>query len=615
MIIGVFLRNFKTYRGINFIPITSESNFCGLLGDNGIGKSSILEALDCFFNGKVWNYNIVTKKSGLPTTKPYIVPVFLVKKDKLPDDEKEVFDEYSRVISESVVNSANQAHKKKYSEFHQTFDLENNYIIPLGVDYEGNISTAIFEISSDIKDKINSSLNWLKKSIEYIYIPREIDPETFTKLETNEIQVLMGETLHQILAQKIPPTQIQDMNRKLNEFIDDLGKELSMYAYRTPTNRQQALRRNDVYRLIIEAFFNTRKLHKKEGETWLEIGELSSGEKQKAIIDVAYNLLKNHRENAENLILAIDEPESSLHMSACFGQFDALYKISQSCKQVIFSSHWYGFFPMIESGSVAIISKNNNEHVTDLINLSHYREQVKHMVRCSGNHLPYDIRLKSINDFIQSVITSSIGEDPFNWLICEGSSERIYFSEYFKSQIKNNKLRIIPVGGAAEIRRIYRHLVISYEDFKNEVSGKIILISDTDAQLVQYETKDYSNLICKRIVNDANTTKLVNISSNPVSPKTEVEDALNGQVFLETLQSFIVDNPNLAFLENMTCERNLNSFFGIDLRDSERKLIDKFFDTDNNKFVFANRYVKKLTHDSFVPEWIEEIQEIIGADN
>jgi len=60
MIIGVFLRNFKTYRGINFIPITSESNFCGLLGDNGIGKSSILEALDCFFNGKAWNYNIVT---------------------------------------------------------------------------------------------------------------------------------------------------------------------------------------------------------------------------------------------------------------------------------------------------------------------------------------------------------------------------------------------------------------------------------------------------------------------------------------------------------------------------------------------------------------------------
>ncbi|WP_417655711.1 hypothetical protein, partial [Pseudoalteromonas atlantica] len=50
MIIGAFLRYYKTYQGINYIPITDEDKFCGLVGDNGIGKSSVLESLDTFFN-------------------------------------------------------------------------------------------------------------------------------------------------------------------------------------------------------------------------------------------------------------------------------------------------------------------------------------------------------------------------------------------------------------------------------------------------------------------------------------------------------------------------------------------------------------------------------------
>ncbi|EAS5601021.1 hypothetical protein D9R73_23665, partial [Salmonella enterica] len=57
MIIGLFLRYFKTYGGNNYIPLSSGSNFCGLIGNNGIGKSSVLESLDSFFNSKNWNLN------------------------------------------------------------------------------------------------------------------------------------------------------------------------------------------------------------------------------------------------------------------------------------------------------------------------------------------------------------------------------------------------------------------------------------------------------------------------------------------------------------------------------------------------------------------------------
>ena len=49
MIVGIFLRHIKTYKGINFIPLSDGEKFCGLVGNNGIGKSKVLEALEKIF--------------------------------------------------------------------------------------------------------------------------------------------------------------------------------------------------------------------------------------------------------------------------------------------------------------------------------------------------------------------------------------------------------------------------------------------------------------------------------------------------------------------------------------------------------------------------------------
>src|SRR5690606_979853 len=102
-------------------------------------------------------------------------------------------------------------------------------------------------------------------------------------------------------------------------------------------------------------------------------------------------------------------------------------------------------------------------------------------------------------------------DEPFNWLICEGSSEKIYFEKYFEEIKEDKKLRIIPVGGASEIKRIYNNLQVAYEDFKKEGQGKFILISDTDAEIVQYPVKaDLKNLLRYRIVN-VDSTKRTNL--------------------------------------------------------------------------------------------------------
>lgn len=645
MIVGVILRYFKTYQGINYIPLTDHDKFCGLVGDNGVGKSSILEGLDCFFNDKQWNLNNTTKKSGTSTTRPQIVPIFLLKKDLFSPQEAVLAEKLNRIareISEDDVNASVRHHIKRFIDNRKKLltqsELGDFYLMPLGIDHNNQITISIFNCkkSSEIFDgssnpaqetdakssiseielnTLKPILETIKKTIDYLYIPKEIDPESFTKLESDSIQVLMGETLIQRLNDVIPAKEIGVINSNLTQIVDQISNELEIYSYRTPTDRQQNLKKIDVYNLIIESYFKIRKLHKKLDDNWLEISALSSGEKQKAIIDVANSLLCKHRENGENLIIAVDEPESSLHMSACFEQFDTLYNISRNCMQLIFTSHWYGFLPTIESGSATIISRDKNTHVFDQINLSSYREQIKQMTTSTKGKLPYDIRLKSINDFIQSIIASVLSDDPYNWIICEGTSEKIYFTKYLEELAKDHKIRIIPVGGAKEIKRIYNHLAISYDDFKDEIKSKIILLSDTDAELVKYDVNtNFKNLICKRVVNcdSSRTTKLVHIQSNPVSPATEIETALNGLVFLNTLKYFSESYPDqLSFINQYPSAPEICSYYALDLRSSEWSKVQEFFDMDNNKFTFATKYVELLEDQHVVPEWIKEIISLI----
>jgi predicted ATP-dependent endonuclease of OLD family len=640
MILGTLIRNYKTYAGINYVPLTYGQNFCGLVGNNGIGKSSVLEAFDTFFNGKPWNFNVVTKRSGLTTTRPYIVPIFLLGAEEISSANEALakkLSDYVWQLEESDVISQNRPQFKIWLEQLQVLKREHtkekSVILPLGVSHDNVPNLGFFntrklgellvhdfdktqqQMNDDELRQFEPLLQELKYIYEYIYIPKDIDPDVFTQLETKEIQSLMGQTLNEIVEKYVPAAKISEINQSLNIFIDSLTNVLEAYSFRTVGERQVNLRKHDVYKLIVEAYFKIRKLHKQEGDHWLEMSVLSSGEKQKAIIDIAYHFLKSYRQDTDKILLGIDEPESSLHMSACYDQFNKLYEISLLCKQLLFTTHWYGFIPTIEDGCVSVISKNEVGHVFDLISAGSYRESVKQTIRASKGKLPYDIRLKSINDFVQSVVTSILTNEPYNWLICEGSSEKIYFEKYFSDVKKDKKIRIIPVGGAGEIKRIYNNLQVAYEDFKKDIQGKVILISDTDADLVQYPTKDeLKNLLCYRIVNVEKDRKtlLVKVDSNPVSPKTEIEDALNGKRFYETLLEFKAEFPELEnVLKDISTDPSEEcSYFALDLPLSKQKILDNFFDTGNNKFNFANKYCEGLTSDYKIPDWIDDIRKL-----
>ncbi|PSD43697.1 hypothetical protein C7E23_15375 [Elizabethkingia anophelis] len=88
------------------------------------------------------------------------------------------------------------------------------------------------------------------------------------------------------------------------------------------------------------------------------------------------------------MILGIDEPEASLHISACFSQFEKLINLSKSNHQVIVSTHWYGYLPIVSNGSATAIKKNNaNEINIDYFNLYNYRETITQTKKSNQRHL------------------------------------------------------------------------------------------------------------------------------------------------------------------------------------------------------------------------------------
>ncbi len=655
MILGITLRNFKIYKSISYIPLSNGNRFCGLIGKNGIGKSSILEALDYYFNNKDFKKN----NTGSPKSDDcYVVPVFCIDKTTIQKNftkhEKDIFafsdsiwdvitnlESYSTQINTNYLELIQQF-SKHIAAIGDTVSQETHCILPIGRDIDNNISLGFFKDSVFInrlvldkeapnaeqkqrilQERYEELYTEIKNYYQYVFIPKDIEPENLVRFETLELQTLLNTNLNDIISQYLNKTAIGQISTGLKNFIDNLSSKLPNYKFKTPTYNQPNLKPDKIYNLIVQDFFSLRQLHKegKNGGKDLPLKELSSGEKQQAILTLIHSVVSEYRnDNAKNLIIAVDEPESSLHVSACYEQFEKLYDISNLCCQVLISSHWYGFIPSVPTGTITNITFGDGRNRGHIFNIHKYREEIKHQTRdyAQENHaqLPIDISLKSSNDFIQSILMSVISKDSYNWLICEGSSDKIYLDAYLHDEIRGKRLRIIPVCTASEVKNTYNRLQVLFEELRqsNQLKGKVFLLTDTDSNPVEFNTMDNleDHLMCRRIVNTDQDTILVKIQASPKAPNTDIEDALNGKIFNKVLYKLTnpKENTVYSFIKDEDKEQ-IASAIAMDLRESEKKKVDDFFNLNNgeNKVLFAQEYVLEMKNADYkIPNWIQEIK-------
>lgn len=573
MVVGLFIRHYKVYQGVKYIPICDEYNmkFTSFIGDNGAGKSSTLEALNTFFNNGYWNVTKGTKKS-----QAFIAPVFLIKKDSLLNkigsnqeikDFLEFMSEYFwQVSSEANPNLSKPEYDhffRQKEELRETICPEEYYLLLIGVEYENKSKISFITFTGDLESTMPEQfrdfdtdmvLEVIKEYYKFIYIPVQISSSDVLRIESKEIQNLMNsnilEDIDKILNEKKFQSEsgrksisvIDYLNNSLNVYMDDVNQIIQKidndYEFKVEGGYKKNLTSNDVRIKILEAYFAIRTLKKDKKE----IEELSSGEQRIAIIDIATAFLTNNVSNNEQVIFAIDEPESSLHISKAFSQFERLNKLADN-HQILLTTHWYGSLPVTHRGCLVYLQKTLMDRVHKVkissFKLNNYFE--------SRKYLPKDIMLKGYFELTSSIL-SCMRADNTNWIICEGTDDKAYIEHYLNGKINN--LKVFSVGGCGNVIKLFKYLYtpLSEKDESEEIESRILCIVDTDENIISIEgesqTKNKKLRIARLQIDNKYRVELKNMDPNGNHFSTEIEDCLKPEILFEAVKYVVTNQGN-----------------------------------------------------------------------
>lgn len=659
MIVGLFLRHIKAYKGITYIPVGYKYNFISYIGENGIGKSSILEAFNSFFNNKQYPINKSALSDGIFTSgnEPFFTPIFLIDKTKVTRKKNE-FEKISKffwnikkndlssgvqgsmkeffILRNNILTNASYSEETHYffilgeeniasgspklyfSSFHNDENFLFSYLDKNLTEIEGKSNEEKKEILSAWKDELNKLLEKtdqrkvlqeLKDLYSFVYVPVELDIESFTKVETDEMQKIFDKKLKDEITTALSNVKLEGadgINNKLESFLIEIQNILhDEYEYQTGQQRNNKITKSDLVNKILEAYFQKRVLYRKDKK----VSELSAGEKRQALIDIVYAFLIRNLEREKSIIIGIDEPENSLHTSLCYEQFEKLKTISKN-NQIFITTHWYGFLPILSQGYGHFLEYKNDKISFETYDLYDYKAKIKSESITSKGKFPSNFILKSTNDLVQAIYYSIQGQTPYNWLIVEGISEKIYFEYFFKKEIEENKLRILPLGGNNHVSEVYEYLELPMREKNELIKGRIWCLIDTDQARHKDYLKDGSkNLKLRRLSNKNSNikTELLTLNHSDTSP-TDIEQALNPMIFQKAIDELSINEKyKIITIEN----GNGNSDFIKNFKNLE--LENLFKDNDGKyKTIFAKKYVeimlKETENDSLIPEWIKEIK-------
>lgn len=670
MIIGVFLRNIKSYRNLNYIPLTYSQKISGIIGLNGSGKSTILESFDVFFNGK--NATQIRNNSTSTSALSSIVPIFHFKKNEinsfLSDLESEYKHKFIELLKESndklrsvlgdVSFSSSQyqyviplkIHLERLIEFNVLTNDDFLFSPGISLDGKGKVSYCSFDNLGIKEDKSQESIvNYLQEFYRYLYIPRELNVSSFESLSSNNIYYLLEDSLSGYIERIIPKSEFSKITRMLRGLLSSINSVIGDYKFkgRNSTERESLIKKEVFYGLFVKEFFANKILHyKPSGSTKnLSIENMSSGERQKALVDIIFNLLsvdkvelsetgvdevlKIEKSDSSKLIIGIDEPDSSLHVAACFEQYQKIQNIAEVCCQTFMTSHWYGYIPTSQDAATVFVGAKDKESTTTFnssfcLSNSNFVDDLKFIKRKRKSFVfPITIGTKGISDLTMSIMHAISGGFDCNWIVCEGASDRVYLDAYMKESC--SKVNVISVGGVDNLKSIYSIMNAHYHEFKSSVKNKVIFISDTDANCVDdsgvTRAKNLNDHIYWfRIINkpSSDQTSLIEVNDSLKAPITTVEDSLNGMLYRDALLKCQSELPSDVFeflSKNEAKDENIPSVslnLNTEIQRSLKEWFDDHLNGNRRKFNVARAYVELMnTREYLTPKWIIQLQDKI----
>lgn len=641
MILATILRNFKCYKGINIIPFCQDKvhDMNIIIGNNGVGKSAILEGLDTFFNDAPWiiNNEIRGKKEDVAVGVVMLVPKVFVNR-VLDTREQQIMSDVSEAFWNIEENNNLLRHYQRFLAIRNCVlsYSDDHYLFIAGREFEQkDILFLSFNklIASAITVEPKPNVQTLSKILDkiiflytYIYIPVETSISDFVKLQNKSMQTLTDSNVKDNISahlknkfitrtkssgKKEKRCLLDYVNDALESYVERVEKDIQntnpAYSYRPGPRQASKLTANHITDAIISAYYSRRSF-KKDGK---DIQNLSSGEKRIILIDIISAFINKDNPDRE-LIIGVDEPENSLHVSNCYSQFQKIEEIAvKHSHQLFVTTHWYGSLPCLNQGNLIHINEGGNPKV---VSISNYFEE--------RGSLPDDIQLKGYFDLTTSLLYAFRNSNK-NWLLVEGYEDKKYIGYH----LQDDNIQIIPLGGCGNVKKVYEYLYIplTSKEFKG-ADNKVVCIIDTDVTCSSIgvpsgDLKD--TLLLRRLHEETDGTISFKRNEDVNHKETEVEEILSPRQFYDALSEIVsscgdeADKQTFSTFEFDDQAKNSRikgddgilkvKALGRNAREDKQRIIAF---VDSHKGQIADKYIEQ-PFEGEQPSWVGKLKELL----
>lgn len=491
------LKNFRGYLENAF----DVNNLSVIIGENDVGKSTIIDALDIFFNDlkpdfndlnvyRNTNSNIIEISCSFEIEKNKEITIdssakttleeeYLLNKNNLLEISK-IYDLSSTKVKESIRIIAK--HPKNFEK--PLITLKITELKKLVKELNLNIEDIDKRVKKDIR-KIIFENTQLDFDNEYIIetSTKETDIQNIYEKIKNELPVYLPFRADRTNTDKdkevndttkaITKTAVLALENKFNEIKEDIKSRIQKLANKTleklknfNENIAKDLLTNIETKTLDSLFSFTFNC-----EDGISFNKRGSGVKRLMLL--SFFLAEKEQENSnKNIIYAIEEPETSQHPNFQIMLMNSLKELALSDNhQVILTTHTPEIVKMIDKENLIFVQKNSDKH---------------------------SIHIESGDDIEISKVADTLGILPFvsykGVIFVEGTTDRRFLKNLCRfEELKNiedlTKFTIVPLNGCGNID------IWIKEDYLKNSNIKCFYIKDKDKKETKYNLEKEDNII------------------------------------------------------------------------------------------------------------------------
>jgi len=596
----LILENFRGYKGKYEIDI--KDNISVFIGQNDVGKSTILEALDIFFNEK--DANIKIEKNDLNIENESNEIIIGVVLSEFP--EKIIVDSSveTSLAEEFLLNSDNllEIHKiYSAGKLKQTLLKANHPVNPelkdILITKSTDLKKIVKENSLEVEDKRKSSLlrKAIRKNISNIQLSEiniPIDQDgakqiwdqikkylplfaLFQSDRTNrdqdgEIQDPLKFAIKEILKK-------DDLQKKLEEIAEEVDK-ISKEIIDNTIDKVREMNPEIAEKLkaVIpspkwESVFKGISISDEKG---IPLNKRGSGVRRLILLNFfrAEADRKRNIRNIPDVIYAIEEPETSQHPNFQKKLIEAFIELSNNNKvQILFTTHSPGIAQILPINSIFLVSKENDK-----------------------------ILINSDNEEVLLEVSKNLGVLPTlsKVVICvEGENDIKFIANINKNipeineiiDLEKEEITIIPLQGSNLINWVKRHYL------KN---SNVIEFHIYDSDIGSSNENQYKSIVDKVNQRDDKSRAVL-------TKKREIENYIHSSLISDEF------NINLDNITNWDKE-NISLFVLNKTSFDDEKIIKEILNGKVSKKIRKN-HLDELNSFDEISGWFKTIKDLMSS--